>query len=888
MHPPYLVPLEFSGDRALCGGKASGLAALLHHGFRVPPGVCITTRAYVDTLEAATLAPAEQWAWVKDVSESDRDRVLEDYRAHILSLSIPQDILQPLESVLDTIGQAFGNNRDVLWAVRSSATHEDDAERTFAGLYRTILGVPRVAIPGAIKECWASLWTSAAWAYYERGEGSSNVPAMAVIVQPLLTARAAGVAYSHHPVTGAPDDVVINAVLGLAEPLVSGAVSPDSYIVHMELGTESPHMLERHVVPKFTARQPAAGGVYDTAVPAGEQDRPSLADEEAFVLAHLIKQIERAMHHPVDVEWAIDERGIWLLQARPIPNLSTKTVMSAPAVSACAWSRANFKETLPDQPSPLGLSFLRQFMETNILRHYVQLGCSIPPGISSVRIIHGRPYINVTLFQSFMAQLGGDPALVAEQMGGDAPSPLAVQRLPWWQRLKAGLMVEWKIRQAGRRAPHWFEEMKRMADGQGGAQTDSCSPIELLSRLDQLGERLSSCDLTFAIVAGVSQGFSALQRLLERRTGDEWRPLLNGALQGLGTVISARQIVRLAECADIAREDPVASQFFHAEPWESALFRTKLAGTRFLHAFDDYLAEYGHRAVAESDVMSPRFVEVPGEVLDVVRAHLNSPSPMRNIRGRQSEQQEHGLERMRSAFGWRSHEWACARWWHARLSRFLALREANRHHLMYFTSAVRQLLLTMGRHFTSDGVLNQADDIFFLTPDDLRKMVSGDSQNWKSVVGCRRAERLWNTAQPAPDFVMAHGPARLSTDVPTLSSGPVLHGLSISSGVVSGPVRFVRSQDDFRKVQRGDIVVTAVIDPGIAPLFGLAGGLIAELGGMLSHGAIIAREYGIPTVANIQGVTRLLQDGQHVTLNADTAEVTISIPESTQGDRPSM
>jgi pyruvate,water dikinase len=887
MHARYLVPLESSGDRALCGGKASELAALLRHGFRVPPGACITTRAYVDTLEAATLTPAEQWARVKHMSESDRDRVLEEYRARILSLSIPRDILQPLETVLDNIGQAFGHDREALWAVRSSATHEDDAERTFAGLYRTILGVPRVAIPDAVKECWASLWTSAAWAYYERRELYVNAPAMAVIVQPLLSARAAGVAYSHHPVTGAPNDVVINAVLGLAEPLVSGAVSPDSYIVHIKLGTKSPHMLERHVAPKFTARQPASGAVHDTAVPTGEQGRPSLADQEAFALAHLIKQVERAMNHPVDVEWAIDERGIWLLQARPIPNLSTKTAMSAPAVSACAWSRANFKETLPDQPSPLGLSFLRQFMETNILRHYVQLGCSIPAGISSVRIIHGRPYINVTLFQSFMAQLGGDPALVAEQMGGDAPSPPAVKRLPWWQLIKAGLMMEWTIRQAGRRAPRWFEEMKHMANGQGGAPTDSCSPIELLSRLDHLGERLSSCDLTFAIVAGVSQGFSALQRLLEQRTGDDWRPLLNEALQVLGTVISARQIVWLAECADIAREDPVVSQFFHAEPWESALFRTKLAGTRFLHAFDDYLAEYGHRAIAESDVMSPRFFEVPGEVLDVVRAHVKDASPMGDIRGRQSEAQKHALARIRAAFGWRYHEWACARWWHARLGRFLALREANRHHLMYFTSAVRQLLLTMGRHFTSDGVLNQLEDIFFLVHDDIKKLVSGDSQNWKAVVASRRAERLRNTMQPAPDFVVEHGPEIPSRDEPPLSSGPVLHALSISSGVVSGRVRLVRSPQDFRNVQRGDIVVTSVIDPGMAPLFGLAGGLIAEMGGILSHGAIIAREYGIPAVANIPGVTRLVQDGQHITLNADTGHVIISSADSTKRCSPS-
>ncbi|MDQ6732570.1 MAG: PEP-utilizing enzyme [Nitrospirota bacterium] len=879
MHAPYLVPLESSGDRALCGGKSSGLAALLRLGFLVPPGVCITTQAYWDTLEAANLNPAEQWARVRLASESDRDKLLKEYREHIVSLPIPYEIFQSLKSALDNVDRAFASDRAVLWAVRSSTTNEDDAERTFAGLYRTILGVPRSTIPAAITECWASLWTTAAWAYHERGEPHSNAPAMAVIVQPLLSPRSAGVAYSHHPVTREPNQVVINAVLGLAEPLVGGAITPDWYIVRMEPGTNSPHMLERHIVPKLTVRQPTTGTLHDTTLSVTDQEQPSLIDEEAFALARLTKEVEQAMNHPVDVEWAIDEQGIWLLQARPIPKPPVKPALGILTESTCAWSRANFKETLPDQPSPVGLSFLRQFMEANIVRHYLQLGCSLPPGISSIRILHGRPYINVTLFQSFMAQLGGDPALVAEQMGGDAPAPPAVKRLPWWTLLRAGLSMEWKIRQAARRAPRWFKDMTRMAEDQQGDAMDSLSPLELLSRLDRLGGRLSSRDLTFAIVAGVSQGFYTLQRLLQRRMGDDWRPLLNAALQGSGTVISARQILWLAECADIAREEPAAAEFFYAEPWEAEQFRDKLAGTRFLHAFDGYLAEYGHRAVAESDVMSPRFSEAPDYVLDVVRGHVITPAPlsMRDIRRRQSDARERALRHMRTAFGWRYHQWACVRWGLARLSRFLALREGNRHYLTYLTSVVRQFLLIMGRQFASCSVLNRQDDIFFLTHDEIRELVSGKTENWISVVESRRAERARNASQEAPDFIMDHGPAVQPADPPKASSGQALHALSISSGIASGPVRLVRSKDDFRHVQRGDIVVTAVLDPGMAPLFGLAGGLIVEMGGILSHGAIIAREYGIPTVANIHGVTRLLQDGQHIILNADTGQVIIPV-----------
>ena len=873
MHPPYLVPLESSGERELCGGQASGLAVFLRHGFRIPPGVCITTRAYMEPLEAAKLNPSEQWAQVERTSEPDQERILEEYRTRIASLTVPHEILQPLESALNIIGQAFTFDGPVRWAVRSSATSEDDAQRTFAGLYRTILNVPRVAIPAAITECWASLWTTAAWSYSACREPHSHVPAMAVILQPLLVPRAAGVAYSQHPVTRERNDVVINAVLGLAEPLVRGTVTPDCYIIRTGLDPDSCHMLERHLVSK--PRQPPAT-VPDRPASVSNQEHPSLTDEEAFALARLAKQVEHAMNHPVDIEWAIDERGIWLLQARPIPETATKPALGTLTDATCAWSRANFKETLPDQPSPLGLSFLRQFMETNILQPYLQLGCSIPSDLSSVRIILGRPYINVTLFQSFMAQLGGDPALVAEQMGGNAPVPPAVKRLPWWTLLRAGLMMEWKMRQAARRAPRWFAEMKRMAENLKDSATDSMSPAELLTRLDQLGERLASHDLTFAIVAGVSQGFHALQRLLQRRVGKNWRPLLNAALQGSGTIISAQQILWLAACADLAREEPVAAAFFYADPWKPEGFRDTLAGTRFLDAFDDYLAEYGHRAVSESDVMSPRFSEVPHDVLSVVRGHVIAPSPLstRETRRRQSGARERAVQRIRAAFGWRYHEWVYVCWWHRRLSRFLALREANRHHLMYFTTAVRQLLRLMGRHFASCRVLNQQEDIFFLTQKEIGALISGKTENWTAVVESRRVERARNAMKAAPDS-MNHGPAGQSSGPLKASAEQTLHALSISSGVVSGPVRLVRSQDDFRNVQRGDIVVTAVIDPGMAPLFGRAGGLIAEMGGILSHGAIIAREYGIPAVVNIGDIRHLLQDGQCITLDADNGVVTI-------------
>jgi pyruvate,water dikinase len=867
-----VLPLDSCTDPDLVGGKAAGLARLITNGFRVPPSLCLTTQAYRDTLRAGGLDPSHHWKRIGRTPEAQREPLLEECRRAVASLRLPQAILDLLDSALDKLEQEFpADNKPAgssLWAVRSSASEEDSAEATFGGIYLTVLAVPRGSVAAAILDCWASLWTAAAFAYRERVTKTNAAPAMAVILQPLLAPRTAGVAYSRHPVSGRADQVMINAVFGLAEPLVNGRVTPDQYVVEIGSDPAALTLTQRDIAEKATAKLATPSGL--VAQPLSERDRhrAALEESEALALARLVKEVEHAIGRPVDVEWAIDQRGIWLLQARPIPERRESA-----GFTTIVWSRANFKETLPEVPSPLGLSFLEEFMENHILRHYRELGCRIPPGVSSVNIIRGRPFINVTLFRSFMAQLGGDPTLIAEQMGGEAPPvPVSVLRLPWWRIVRAGLLMEWKIRRASRRAPAWFDEMRRMGERCKDEPVEGLAPAGLLARQEGLGRQLRGGDLTFAIVGGVSQGFYAMQLLLERRLGAAWRPLLNTALQGVGTIVSAKQIFWLAELAAAARREPVAQAFLLAEPWAPESFRTRLAGTRFLTAFDTYMAEYGHRAVGESDVMAPRFAEVPEYVLGVIRSHLLLPqikSADEIRRGQESVRQE-ALRRLRAAFGWRIHEWAVFTWWHRRLCRYLALREANRHALMYFTACVRHLVRSLGDTLAASGVLQSRDDVFFLTFEEIRAVASSIARDWQGLVAARR--RAWedHATQTVPDTVIGSAGGGLAEGG---GSDGSLKGLPISAGYAEGPVCLVLSPQDMKKVKRGDILVAPVIDPGMAPLMGLAAGLVVEMGGTLSHGAIIAREYGLPAIANVHGVTRLLKDGECVAVDATAGEI---------------
>jgi pyruvate,water dikinase len=363
-----------------------------------------------------------------------------------------------------------------------------------------------------------------------------------------------------------------------------------------------------------------------------------------------------------------------------------------------------------------------------------------------------------------------------------------------------------------------------------------------------------------------------MKLLLERRLGAAWRLLLNQALQGVGTIISAQQILRLTELAEAASREPMVQSYLLAEPWMSESFRTELAGTCFLQAFDAYLAEYGHRGIGESDVMSPRFAEVPEYVLGIIRGHLLSP-PSRLAdeirRGQESARQE-ALRRLRAGFGWRWHEWAVFTWWHRRLCRYLELREANRHALMHFIGCSRSVAMSVGCTLAASGVLQSRDDIFFLTLDEIKAVVSGTAGDWQRLVTARRKERESHATRSVPDTVT--GSAEGAVDEGARSDGS-LRGLPISAGYAEGPVCLLLSPNDMKKVKRGDILVTSVIDPGMAPLMGLAAGLVVEMGGTLSHGAIIAREYGLPAIANVNKVTRLLKDGERVAVDAAAGEV---------------
>ena len=861
MAPPILLPLSRCNDPSLVGGKANGLARLLAAGFAVPTGCCVTTAAYHQALQAIGFSPLERWEQVLQRAGEDRRMLLQECQ----QITQRADLSGLFEACRKEMRGIAGSS-DRRWAVRSSATNEDTAQASCAGLYRTVLGVSVEEVPRAIKNLWASLWEERVVEYMLKCGRADEPPAMAVVIQHMVQPQSAGVASSIHPVTGRDNQVTINAIRGLGAPLVEGTVAPDQYVVDM--GSEGrPIRVRRRISAQQTERLVmTAEGVIRERLSAEEQAGSSLSEQQQFQVAALAKRIERAFHSPVDLEWAFDAERLWVLQARAITAVRATSDL---ANDECEWSRANFKETMPELPSPLGLSFLEHFMDAYIVSHYRRLGCRIPPGLSSVRTLHGRPYVNVTLFHSLVGQLRGDPSLNVEQMGGE---PLittpTVKRLGWLAFLRAGWLMWGEMRRVVTSGPTWFAEMKDLSALYSRDRIRHLSLEELGGKLDELGRWLDSREVTFGIAAGVGQCLQTFSLLLPGWLGEDWRSLLNASLQGQGAVISAQQIVRLAELVEIARADAAVSDALQRVGSEPGAYRHTLHGTRFLSAFDRYLDDYGHRGLGESDVMSPRFADQPAALLEVVKVQLRGPAAiLADIGARQRAARDTALATIKARCGWRIDRWLVFQWWYRRLCRFFALREANRHHLMYYSAAARNLLLRLGELLVERGLFTVREDIFFLTLREREALTSELTRNWAALVKARRVERDHWMTLPVPDTIRDDD-AMNGRDQTLASSGRMLRGIPISAGLVTGPVKFVRSTADWSKVQAGDIIVAPVIDPGMAPLFGIAGGLIAEMGGTLSHGAIIAREYGLPAVVNVHRAMSILAEGERLTLNA--------------------
>lgn len=816
---PLSAPAAVDVQRA--GGKGASLARLIQAGFPVPSGYVLSPAVLGAYLAAHGLSV-----------DSAPDAIQQALR----SSAPPAAFIVALEQVLAGLEPAPHG-----WAVRSSALTEDSATASFAGIYESVLAVPPEELCSAIRQCWLSWWSQHAIAYRQQISATLTTPALAVVLQPMVAAQSAGVAFTAEPIHQDRTRMVIHAAAGLGVAVVSGVVEPEQYALAKG--------------PPIT--------LLETRLPHSGQP-PLLSAALLDMLGTLLKRLEHWGGSPQDVEWAWDGSTMWILQSRPITTWREGNTPEDTDV----WGNANLKDVMPGLVSPFTWSLMQPQLEAALREQWRQAGYTVPETRPLMRRFWGRPYFNLTVFQEVASTLyGTTPIEQAMQLGGAViPRALPQQPPSLWQRVRwfSNMLRFARLAERARKAaPEQFMYVDQVwrQTLQSVFQLDRTALFVAMERHATLGETFLILHLQLSW--GMIGNFAALQDLVKRSIPQAYAGLFADLVTGLGDVQSAEHSYGLWTLSRLARQSPQVLTFLKQKEW--ANWQQGLAGTDFLPAWETFLKTYGHRSLYEVEIANPRWREQPDYLFDVLAAYVQLSQeqapfdPVAQTRRRQDAEQLAARHLRPLKRLWFRHILQ-------RTQTFSRWRENSKSHLVMIIDMTRQFTLAAARLLIADGLLNEAAEVFFLEKDEVKTALEGSAerQDIQRLVTQRRLARQRQAAQHAPDLFVGDRPVYDSTPTP---AGTALTGLPSNPGLVTGIARVLRTPHEGARLQPGDILVVPSTDPGWTPLFLLASGLVMETGGYLSHGAIVAREYGIPAVINVSLATQRIRDGSTITID---------------------
>lgn len=723
-------------------------------------------------------------------------------------------------------------------AVRSSAPQEDSGELSFAGIYHSALNVvgPQAVI-AAVEAVLASLWTPQAAGY--RDHHGIVDASMAVVVMPMVKARAAGIGFTCDPRSGRDDRIVINGVLGLADMLVGGHENGEEIVIAEDLRSEVLQVQERR--------------------PAG--DAVVLNDRQAVELAALMRDAAQALNYAdpaFDMEWVYDGARFWLVQARPV-TARVWRAYDGLAGQQAIWTNGNTRDVVPHVMGAMDWITWRRVADIMLERGYRLAGFPLLPGVRRTALIRGRLYLNAAFLQwEAYDALGVSPSVINSLLGGhhpeiSVPPPSLVQRLSRMRRL-----LRFIVRSGAERRLGHVQIAEAFAQCAEWRRQD-CSVWDdstLIARLNELSDVIRSQESMMFLQGSGGGNLYLLLDLVGSVLPGRKHALVAAIMAGGTPSVTAQQAYELHDMARSAAADPVARAFLEdGAPWD--LDRLP-KDHPFRQSFMAFIERYGHRGVYESYVTSQRYRENPACLLDQMAGLMHVDPEQR--RRRQTIQEKQGWDVLRNAL-------SPVKLWRVKMLTRIARREVNdrelaRSALVAFGEVNRLWWLEVGRRLQSRGMLNLPEDVFDLTKYEALSALSGGlgAEAVRSRCAHRRRQRKEWDRQDAPEVIIGHRAQPVVTVKPHSMDGWI--GVAVGSGVATGPVRVVMSPDKGAALLPGEIMAAPSTDPAWVPLFLRASGLVIETGGYLSHGAIVARELGIPAVVNLPGILNTLTDGQ--------------------------
>jgi pyruvate,water dikinase len=853
--PPVLWLRHCAADTAsLVGGKARGLHDLMVLDLAVPDGFVVTTSAYADAIGSAEL-DQELAAILAGTGTPAADRAASQQIAALFAgLSLPTAAAEAIRSALAELG-------DDPVAVRSSAVAEDREDASFAGQQETELWVQGAdAVEQSILRCWASLFTPQAIGYRARVDGAPGDLkdlVIAVVVQRMVPAVAAGVAMTLEPVTGDRSVVYIESALGLGEGVVKGDVETDRFWVDKATGALARSEIARQA--RAHRFDPKAGGVRVVDLVTGEGDGPSISDPIARRIGELAKRIEDAAGRPMDIEWALAADGeVHLVQGRPETVWSNRPAPTAVSESQwraigvtnfgspphATWSTTNAAEAVPGNQSPLGASFFEEHVELAFRETFRVIGALSPEEARLTadrndRIIgfhYGRCALRVDLLCDWVDRIpGGNGEATAKDILGCVPEgyvrrrqiryyPRVVSRM-WVPFVKYPAIVAAQRVQARQ---YWSDTLRRLPD----LDADATRRV-LAEAIRRAGK--ACIDHTTLVFGAVQPAFEQLVKLAGSAGVDPQR-----LMAGHGGHEETEVLVDMWEC----REGRMSVQQF--------------------------LSRHGFHGPAEGDLLSVSWREDPTPVLRLIetyRALDEERSPVAAAR-RGAADREVAERDLLAALP--AYKRPVARLVLKLARRYVPMRGIGKGAFVQNLDAVRAAARHLGDLLVADGVIDDRDDVFMLTT---QEIVGNATNGFRDTVTARRGVyEMYRTMDVPAVWVGVPDPV---VDEPAIDpDAETIDGVAASPGVIEASVRVVLDPSTCEIVP-GEILVARDTDPGWASLMFVSAGLIADIGGVMSHTAVVARELGIPCVVSTQHAVRLLRTGDVVRLDGGKGLVQI-------------
>ncbi len=875
-------------DVALAGGKAANLGTLMQAGLPVPPGFVLLTAAYRCFVEANGLAAAI----VRLASAKGSMAQLEEAAGTISALceqgAIPDEIRQAIAEAYRAMGEGAV-------AVRSSATAEDRVEASFAGQQETYLNVQgEEQLLAAVKRCWASLWTARALAYRGQKGMAAEKVSIAVVVQRMVPAGVSGILFTVNPVTGARDEMLVNAVWGLGEAAVGGRVNPDSVRVEKAAGK----VIEMTVSDKAVMTVATAEGTEEVAVEDEQRRQQALTAAQVAELARLGREIERLFDGPQDIEWAIAGEQVWILQARPVTALAPEAFSLAekrlsgdiplppgddawdsadqqPAQPFDLWTRTNVGENLPFPITPLTATGFPALFQLDKQQQEGAQG-------QAAKRFYGRLYINEGLILHNMVETFGiPPSFIGMIWGSHRKGKMQVPGK--WQPLRL-----------------LFGLPKLLSQGFGGASKGpKLTPRAFFAQIDEqvntfLQKDLSKLDdralwaeglplwserggSVFATNVRISTPAGLTLSLLERVVNwwTKRKDLVSDLVTALPGIYSAEVGPMLWQMAQTLRELDLAALVLDTSPQEAlAKLRAMPQARPFHEQLQRFLERHGHRCPNEVEFLKPRWLEAPEQVIELVANYLRAGEDVNPIETeeRQRARREEAVRQIEAKLD--PLRRGIFRALLKRTQQALPIRDNSRYFTTKFLLPARLVFAELGRRWAERGWLAAPDNIFFLTAKEIEAIVEAGtpaavSEDVQALAAKRRqAYDFWFTVIPA-DVIGPDGRPVIEEE----EDVQALEGIPVSGGKVRGRARIVLDPREAATLHADEILVTQATDPGWTPVFPLVSGLVLEIGGQISHGAIVAREYGLPAVVNVIGATRAIKDGQMITVDGTNGRV---------------